>query len=130
MCIRDRHSLRLAPDGDVWIGTETLGAARIHAKTGKVEWFGPKQGLTGRAAYTLRFDREQRLWAATEAGLFEASAPYRKFSRIAELPTKRIWAVAEGTDGTVWAGGTDGLFELAAGHWKNLTLEPLAKFRL
>ena len=116
------HSLRLAPDGDVWIGTETLGAARIHAKTGKVEWFGPKQGLTGRAAYTLRFDREQRLWAATEAGLFEASAPYRKFSRIAELPTKRIWAVAEGTDGTVWAGGTDGLFELAAGHWKNLTL--------
>jgi diguanylate cyclase (GGDEF)-like protein len=116
------HSLRLAPDGDVWIGTETLGAARIHAKTGKVEWFGPKQGLTGRAAYTLRFDREQRLWAATEAGLFEASAPYRKFSRIAELPTKRIWAVAEGTDGTMWAGGTDGLFELAAGHWKNLTL--------
>jgi diguanylate cyclase (GGDEF)-like protein len=116
------HSLRLAPDGDVWIGTETLGAARIHVQNGKVEWFGPIQGLTGRAPYTLRFDREQRLWAATEAGLFEASAPYRKFSRIAELPTSRIWAVAQGTDGTVWAGGTDGLFELVAGHWKNLTL--------
>ena len=116
------HSLRMAPDGDVWIGTETLGAARVHAQTGKVEWFGPKQGLTGRAAYTLRFDREQRLWAATESGLFVASAPYRKFSRIAELPPSRIWAVTQGTDGTMWAGGTGGLFEFAAGHWKNLTL--------
>jgi diguanylate cyclase (GGDEF)-like protein len=116
------HSVRLAPDGDVWIGTETLGAGRIHAQTGKVEWFGPKQGLTGRAAYTLRFDHEQRLWAATEAGLFVASAPYQKFSRIAELPSARIWAVSQGTDGTMWAGGTDGLFELVSGHWKNLTL--------
>jgi diguanylate cyclase (GGDEF)-like protein len=116
------HSIRLAPDGDVWIGTETLGAARIHVQTGKVEWFGSKKGLTGRAAYSLRFDHEQQLWAATEAGLFVASPPYRKFSRIAELPSARIWAVSQGTDGTMWAGGTDGLFELVSGHWRNLTL--------
>ena len=115
------HSVRQAPGGDVWIGTETRGAARIHAKTGKVEWFGPEQGLTGHAAYTLRFDDHQRLWAATEAGLFVAGAPYRNFSRIAELPTTRFWAVAEGSDGTIWAGGTAGLFEFSAGHWKKLT---------
>jgi diguanylate cyclase (GGDEF)-like protein len=112
------HSLQMAPGGDLWIGTETRGAARIHARTGRVQWFGQEQGLSGKAAYTLRFDREQRLWAATEAGLFVARAPYRKFSRITELPSTRIWAIAEGTDGTIWTGGAGGLFGYSAGHWR------------
>jgi ligand-binding sensor domain-containing protein len=115
------HSVRGSSNGDIWIGTETRGAARIDARTGKAEWFGEQQGLVGKAAYTLRFDREQRLWAATEAGLFMASPPYRKFSRITDLPSARIWAVTEGADATVWAGGVGGLYELAAGRWKNLT---------
>jgi diguanylate cyclase (GGDEF)-like protein len=115
------HSLQMAPGGDLWIGTETRGAARIHARTGNVQWFGQKQGLSGKAAYTLRFDREQRLWAATEVGLFVARAPYQKFSQITELPSTRIWAIAEGTDGTLWAGGAGGLFGYSAGSWKNWT---------
>ncbi len=32
-----------------------------------------------------------------------------------------MWAIAEGTDGTVWAGGIGGLFEYADGKWKTLT---------
>ena len=115
------HSLQLAPDGDLWLGSETHGAGRLRLPAGSVEWFGEEQGLTGRQAYTLRFDREQRLWGATEAGLFVASAPYRGFSRIAELPATRIWAVAEGTDGTIWAGGAGGLYSYGAGLWKNFT---------
>jgi ligand-binding sensor domain-containing protein len=78
-----------------------------------VEWFGEEQSLTGKAAYTLRFDHQQRLWAATEAGLFVARAPYRRFSRINELPSTRFWTVGEGTDGTIWAGGAEGLFAYA-----------------
>ena len=115
------HSLQMAPDGDLWIGTETRGVARINARTSRVQWFGQEQGLSGKAAYTLRFDREQRLWAATEAGLFVARAPYQKFSRITELPSTRIWAIAEGTDGTIWAGGAGGLFGYSAGRWENWT---------
>ena len=115
------HSLQMAPGGDLWVGTETRGAARLHARTGKVQWFGQGQGLSGKAAYTLRFDREQRLWAATEEGLFVARPPYQKFSQITELPSARIWAIAEGTDGTVWAGGADGLFGYSAGRWKHWT---------
>jgi diguanylate cyclase (GGDEF)-like protein len=115
------HSLQKAPSGDLWVGTETRGAARIHVRTGLVKWFGQEQGLSGRAAYTLRFDREQRLWAATEVGLFVARAPYQKFSRITALPSSRIWAIAEGTDGTIWAGGVDGLFGLSAGRWNKWT---------
>lgn len=117
------HGVRAAPNGDLWIGTEAHGAARFHPRSGKVEWFGEAQGLLAKSAYTLRLDREQRLWAATEAGLFLATAPYEKFSRVSELPSRQIWAVAEGSDGTVWAGGADGLFAYSNGHWRNFTRE-------
>ena len=50
-----------------------------------------------------------------------ARPPYPKFSRIAELPSTRFWAIAEGKDGAIWAGGVGGLYEFAAGKWKNLT---------
>lgn len=113
------HSIAKAPDGDLWIGTETRGAARFDPQTGSVEWFREAKGLAGNDAYTLRFDRRHRLWAATEFGLFVAEAPYRKFSRVSELPRSRVWAVTEATDGTLWAGGAGGLFALAGGRWKN-----------
>ncbi len=113
------HSVRAGARGDLWLGTETRGVARMDPRTGGIKWFGEAQGLTGKAAYTIRFDREQRLWAATEAGLFLASPPYARFIRIGELPASRFWAIVEGTDGTVWAGGTGGLYALSGGHWKN-----------
>jgi diguanylate cyclase (GGDEF)-like protein len=115
------HAIRAGPDGDLWIGSETRGAARLDPRTGRVVWFSEVEGLLGKAAYTLRFDRQQRLWVATEEGLFVATRPYRKFSRIAELPSERIWAVAEGSDGIIWAGGTRGLFAYTSGHWKSWT---------
>jgi diguanylate cyclase (GGDEF)-like protein len=109
------HAIRAGPSGDLWIGTETRAAARLDPRTGAVEWFGEGQGLIGKAAYTLRFDRHERLWVTTEAGLFAATRPYRKFTRIVELPPARIWAVAEGSDGTIWAGGARGLFAYTNG---------------
>jgi len=115
------HSVRVVSNGDLWIGTEAHGAARFHVRTGAIEWFGEKQGLLGKSPYVLRFDHQQRLWAATEAGLFVAAAPYRRFARVAELPADRIWTVAEGVDGTIWAGGADGLFAYTKGHWNNFT---------
>jgi diguanylate cyclase (GGDEF)-like protein len=113
------HSVQMDPSGDLWIGTENKGTARIHVASGSVEWFGEKQGLTGRGAYTLRFDRKHQLWAATEAGLFMSQPPYRRFTRIEGIPPGRIWAIAEGSDGTLWAGGAGGLYEYAGGQWRN-----------
>ena len=115
------HGVRSAPNGDLWIGTEAHGAARFHVRAGTVEWYGAAQGLLGKSAYTLRFDRQQRLWAATDAGLFLATAPYKKFSRVLDLPVAQIWAVAEGSDGSTWVGGADGLFAYANGRWTNFT---------
>ncbi len=115
------HSVRLASDGDLWLGTETRGVARLHVRSGRVQWFGEAQGLSGKAAYTVRLDRAQRLWAATDAGLFLSSPPYNKFSRVTDLPASRFWAIAQGTDGSIWAGGAGGLFSYTRGRWKNFT---------
>jgi diguanylate cyclase (GGDEF)-like protein len=111
----------LASSRELWAGTESHGVARLDIRTGRIEWVGEVQGLLGKAAYTLRFDRQRRLWAATEVGLFLAKPPYRSFSRVAELPPTRTWAISEGSDGTVWVGGAAGLFSYANGEWKNFT---------
>ena len=115
------HSLCSAPNGDIWVGSEGRGVARMVPGTLNATWFGEAEGLSGKDIYNLRFDREHRLWAATDAGLFMASTPYRQFSRIDALPATRMWSVVQGTDGTVWAGGDNGLFALAGGHWRAFT---------
>jgi diguanylate cyclase (GGDEF)-like protein len=115
------HSLISAPNGDIWAGSEGRGVARIDPRSLSAKWFGDAEGLTGKNVYDLRIDRENRLWAATEAGLFMAPAPNLRFSRITELPATRIWGVVQGTDGIMWAGGDSGVFEFAAGRWKTFT---------
>ncbi len=115
------HSVRSSSDGDLWIGTEAHAAARFHVHSGLIDWYGEAQGLLGKSPYTLRLDHRQRLWAATEAGLFVSLPPYQKFSRVVQLPAAQFWAVAEGSDGNIWAGGAPGLFVYANGHWKNFS---------
>jgi diguanylate cyclase (GGDEF)-like protein len=108
-----------APNGDLWLGTEMHGLARLNEHTGKVSWYGEKQGLSAGDVYTLRFDREQRLWAATNSGLFVSSSPFVRFTRVVELPTSAFWTLAMASDGTLWAGGDDGLFALDGGRWRS-----------
>ncbi len=115
------HGIVKDSKGDLWLGTESHGAAHLNVKSGIVDWLGEEEGLLGKLAYTLRFDHHQRLWAVTDAGLFVASPPYQHFSPIPGLPATRFWAIAQGTDGTLWAGGVDGLFYYAGGHWVNFT---------
>ncbi len=113
------HSLQMTPSGDLWFGTAGRGVAVLHGSTGQPQWFDKQQGLGGRLAFTIRFDHQQRLWVATEAGLFVSQPPYRSFTRIAELPGTWFWTVTEGADGTIWAGGVDGLFSFASGRWQH-----------
>ena len=115
------RSVRAGPDGELWVSTETRGIARREQKTGRLQWFGEEQGLLSKMALSLRFDHERRLWAATEAGLFVAAPPYARFTRVSEVGSAWIWCVEEGSDGTIWAGGVDGLFALAGGKWRKFS---------
>lgn len=113
------HTVRAAPDGSLWVSTETQGVARLDPRTGNVRWFGEREGLLDRAAFILRFDRERRLWVGTSAGLFLSEPPYARFARVGAVQRSLIWTIAEGSDGTIWVGGENGLFAFSGGHWRN-----------
>ncbi len=113
------HSLQSDSDGNLWAGTDGKGVARIRVATGACDWLGAQQGLTSAHVYTLRFDREHRLWAATQGGLFMAQAPYARFMRSPGLPQRLFWTVAESKDGSIWSGGAGGLYRYHGGEWSN-----------
>lgn len=115
------HSLQKDQNGNLWAGTTHKGVARVNLATGTATWYGDAQGLTGKAAFTIRFDREHRLWAATDGGLFVSSPPYDRFTRVNDVPQTLYWTVTEDSAGVVWAGGSGGLFGLIDGKWHNWT---------
>ncbi|HTW79525.1 MAG TPA: EAL domain-containing protein [Terracidiphilus sp.] len=111
------HSIVAQPDGSLWFGSEEKGVGRYSPGTGRVEWWNlAKPG--GTQVFALHFDRNERLWVGTDTGLYMAAAPYSRFAQIKETGSERMWAVAEGSDGTIWAGGRDGLFALYGDRWK------------
>jgi diguanylate cyclase (GGDEF)-like protein len=108
-------------EGNLWLGTEGYGAGRIDARTGIIEWFKKARGLAAESPYSLALDSSQRLWAATEVGLFVAQLPDKHFRRVEEVPPVRCWAVTAGPDGQIVAGGAAGLFRLSAGRWRHIS---------
>jgi diguanylate cyclase (GGDEF)-like protein len=115
------HSLRMDRDGDLWLGTEGYGVGRIDARTGRIEWFNKAHGLAAEYASSLALDPSQRLWAATEAGLFVAQLPGKRFLRVEEVPPVRCWVVAAGPGGQILTGGAAGLFRLSEGRWRHIS---------
>lgn len=115
------HSLAMSSKGEMWIGTANRGLGVLRRGAGTVQWYGTHEGIPARRAFTIRFDRTGHLWAATDEGVFVALPPYNRFERIAALPASWFWTVAAGPDGTVWAGGVDGLFALVQGTWRHWT---------
>jgi ligand-binding sensor domain-containing protein len=55
------HALRAEPGGSLWLGTERKGAARIDFRSGRIDWFGPKQGPEGMSPFALTLDRSGRV---------------------------------------------------------------------
>jgi signal transduction histidine kinase/ActR/RegA family two-component response regulator len=115
------HAVRLDREGWIWLGTESRGAARLDPRTGKLEWLGENRGLAGKSPYALMLDRNHRIWAGTERGLFVADVSKRRFQRVNELPQIRYLAVAEAVNGDIWAGSADGVFRLSEGNWRRIT---------
>jgi len=115
------HALRMDRDGNLWLGTEGYGVGRLDARSGGIEWFKKAHGFAAESPYSLALDASQRLWAATEAGLFVAQLPGRRFRRVAEVPPARYWAVTTGPGGQILVGGATGLFRLSAGRWRHIS---------
>ena len=115
------HTLQLEHDGSLWLGTERNGAARIDARSGKIDWFRQQQGLKGVSPFSLALDRSERLWAATESGLFMARISDKRFQRVEGVPAVPCWVVKEGPDGAIMVGTNVGLFLLSGEKWRRIS---------
>ena len=116
------HAVRLDRGGNLWLGTEGYGVGRLDARTGRLEWFRKDRGLAGEYPASLVVDRSQRVWAATELGLFVAQPSQKRFEHVDGVPSVRCWAVAETPDGEILAGTANGLFWLSGGRWRRISM--------
>ncbi len=115
------HAVRRAANGQLWLGTDGKGAGRFDPKTGVVQWFDSASGLVGRSPYAILIDRNQRVWAGTEKGVFSMPAGASRFERANMATQSRCWTLLEAPNGDIWAGG-DGLWQYNGTAWKRFVM--------
>ena len=119
------HSICPDGAGGLWLGTESRGAAHFDPLTGQITWFTETRGLNAKSPYALSLDRRNRIWAATEGGLFmgdlNGGVTGLQFRAVEQVPRIQMWSVAEAANGDIWVGSADGLFRLSGGNWSHFT---------
>ena len=98
-------------DGVLWISTSG-GLARMTA--GKVESFGPAQGIPATQVWRTFQDQHGTVWVLTAAGLFRIDGAGAIRLPMEQALTENS-AMAEGPDGSLWLGTSEGLMR-ANGH--------------
>jgi ligand-binding sensor domain-containing protein len=106
----------------LWIGTNTNGLYR-RWPDGHMDHFSTGNGLY-HTVMAIAEDRRGRLWAGTGLGLLLLSAEPKSGDAIGErfYPTSaptdnHIWDVISGSDGNLWLGTSDGVYEFDGKHW-------------
>ncbi len=106
-------SLLQSRDGDIWIGTVSEGVFLLDPTSGEVEQVqhDPHKlsSIAGNSISSLHQDASGTVWVGTSGRGISRYSPYRfKFDlhRIeGEGNTGFVYAVIEGSDGTLWSGG-------------------------
>jgi diguanylate cyclase (GGDEF)-like protein len=114
------HAVEAAADGHFWISTDYSGVARFDPKTEMVEWFGPKNGLTGNLPSALLVDRSQTVWVGTRIGIFSKKPGSATFEKVPEV-TARCFALSQAPNGDIWAGTMKGLWRRNGDGWRVFT---------
>ena len=99
----------VAPDheGGVWIGTRDRGLQRW--QSGKFKEWGRREGLNSQNVRSLLQATNGDLWIASDSPTRLWLFKDGKFHELQLPPRVRaIRALAEGVDGTIWAGSSDG----------------------
>lgn len=109
----------LAEDNNeqVWLGTRD-GLRRYDPVSGRFERFGVDEGLINLSVRRLFVDSRNALWIGTGDGLFVLRSGRRRVERLSLAEARPLLgefnAIAEGSDGSMWLGGSTGLFRIAA----------------
>ncbi|MCX8090877.1 MAG: histidine kinase [Verrucomicrobiae bacterium] len=96
------HTVCVARDGTVWVGTDGAGVFRFG--NGVITRYGREHGLEQPSVTAILEDRHTNLWCATARGLYRFEDG--RFRRITDRATgrKTITALFEDRDGRLWVG--------------------------
>jgi signal transduction histidine kinase/ligand-binding sensor domain-containing protein/ActR/RegA family two-component response regulator len=99
------HSFAEDPSGSLWMAVYYGGLVRLDGDRPAV--YSPKEGLPNDEVYDVTFDREGNLWAtiARGGGLLQLrDGKFLSYGSSEGLSGGSATALAQGEDGTIWAG--------------------------
>ena len=115
-------SMLAARDGTLWMGTE--GAGLVHAKGAVTRVISSGQGLTDGFVRVILQDRQGRIWAGTDNGLFLVEHDH---ARRVDTPQRNaplsVHALMQDSLGRIWVGGSK-LLAFNASQWSHAPLGP------
>jgi len=122
------HAVQAAPDGSLWLGSDSNGVGHFDPKTEKVSWFSAKDGLTGQNFWAVLVDHTGAVWAGSDRGLYRAAPHTTEFRHVDEATSKdaalvRCFALTEAPNGDIWAGSASGIWRYSAGKWMRFNTE-------
>lgn len=118
------RSVAWRKDGSAWASGEPATVFGFDRSGALVARLGRESGLLGDKVFDLHADSEDRLWVATDAGLFEStegSAPPRFQPVEQPWAGQRIRSLSEDRAGRLWAAGASGLAVRQNGSWRLFT---------
>jgi len=109
-------------DGAIWAVMKPGSVARIDPVSAKIRLFGASDGLPCGTSHRGFIDHLDRLWIATNCGVFRSDRPSAAghFNRIDQPASLGIavWSIAEDQQGTMWITTPEGLWRLTGGQWR------------
>lgn len=107
VCLHDDNA------GSMWIGTDGGGLNRYHIKTGQVQLYDSKMGISANAIYGIQEDDNGLLWVTSNNGIYSLNAQTGKvkhFTRQDNLQSQQFnyKAFYKASDGRLFAGGIKG----------------------
>ncbi len=98
------HTVCVARDGAVWVGTDGAGAYRY--RDGSVSRFGAEQGLGNGTVISILEDRQTNLWLGTFGGLYRLENGRFKAELGDCLSNQPVPALFQDRAGALWFGTT------------------------
>lgn len=111
--------------GDLLVGTAGAGL-QVFRNGPLVRTFTSADGLRNRSIFSLTIDREERAWIGEtpEVDVLQDSTISIPGVNAEMLSKTTILSTYDDSDGTVWAGGVNGLYRLKAGKWALVAFRP------
>jgi signal transduction histidine kinase len=111
--------------GDLLVGTAGAGL-QVFRNGQLIRTFSSTDGLRNRSIFSLTVDHEEAVWIGETPGVdvLRGSTISVPGENADMLSKTTILSTYKDPDGTVWAGGVNGLFRLRSGKWAPFAFRP------